>query len=178
MMTENFTSIARPYAMAAFEFALAKNALPAWEIFLADAAAIAKDSRIVQLMGNPKVSRDQLMSLFTDILGSRMDTEQKNFIHLIADHGRFAVLAEIFEQYKTHREEHDKRMTVFLTSAVPLSAEQQAKFAQAMTKRLKLQVSLQCTVDPELLGGAVIRAGDCVIDGSVRGKLHRLTDFI
>lgn len=178
MTTGNFTSIARPYALAAFEYALAQNSLPAWEEFLQTAAVVAQDPLIVRFMASPEVNKAQLAELLCDVLKSEMDTQKSNFISLLAEHKRFAVIPEIAEQFKQHREEHEKKMTVEVVSAVALDAEQKAKLAQALTKRLKLQVALQCSVDSSLLGGAIIRAGDHVIDGSVRGKLNRLNEFI
>lgn len=177
-MTGNFTSIARPYAMAAFEYALAKNALPAWEVFLKNAAMIARNSSALQVMMNPEIKRSQVAALFSDILGSQLSVEQNHFLRLLAEHHRFAVLPEIAEQFILHRAEQEKKVTAHVTSANPLDAEQQAQLAQALTKRLQRQVTLDCKVDPDLLGGVTIRVGDKVIDGSVRGKLHRLVEFI
>lgn len=178
MTTENYTSIARPYAMAAFEYALAKKALPAWEELLQTAAIVAEDPLMVRIMASPEVSTVQLADLFCDVLKSELDDEKKNFIRLLSEHKRFAVLPEITQQFKQHRAEYEKKATVSVTSAVALDAEQKAKLVQTLTKRLQLEVALNCTVDSDLLGGAVIRVGDRVIDGSVRGKLHRMIEFI
>ena len=178
MMTGNFTSIARPYAMAAFEYALAKNALAEWEELLQTAATLAEDPMMSQFMANPGVNQEQLTQLFFDVLNSELDTEKKNFLSLLAENKRFAVLPAIAEQFKLRRAVQEKKTTVEVISAVELTAEQQQRLVQALTKRLNLAVTLNCTIDPSLLGGVVVRVGDKVIDGSVRGKLHRLIDFI
>jgi F-type H+-transporting ATPase subunit delta len=178
MTTENYTSIARPYAMADFEYALAKKALPAWEELLQTAAVVAQDPLMVRFMASPEVTKAQLADLFCDVLTSALDDEKRNFIRLLSLHNRFAVLPEITEQFKQYRAEHEKKATVSVISAVALDAEQKAKLVQKLTKRLQLEVTLECTIDPDLLGGAIIRVGDKVIDGSVRGKLHRMTEFI
>jgi F-type H+-transporting ATPase subunit delta len=177
-MTGSFTSIARPYALAAFEYALAKNALPAWEELLQTAATVAKDPLLIRLMATPEVSKKQLADLFCDVLVSNLDTERKNFITLLSEHKRFAVLPEIADQFRQYRAAHEKKIKVEVTSAVTLNEEQKQKLAEMLAKRFQLQVTLECTVDPELLGGAIIRAGDRVIDGSVRGKLNRMIEFI
>jgi F-type H+-transporting ATPase subunit delta len=177
-MTGNFTSIARPYAFAAFEFALAKNALSAWEELLQAAALVAKDRLVVRLMASPAVNHKQLADLFCDVLASNLDDDRKNFIRLLAEHKRYAVLPEIAEQFVQYRAEHEKKVKVEVTSAIPLDEQQKSKLSQALAKRLQLQVTLACTVDPALLGGAIVRAGDMVIDGSVRGKLNRMIEFI
>jgi F-type H+-transporting ATPase subunit delta len=178
MMTGNVTSIARPYALAAYEYALAKNDLPAWEELLQTAAVVAEDPLIIRLMTIPSINKTQLADLFIDVLASELNDEKKNFIRLLAEHKRYVVLPEIARQFANLRAEHDKKVTVEVSSATPLDAKQQEKLIEALTKRLKLQVALNCNIDPDLLGGAVIRIGDKVIDGSVRGKLQRLFDFI
>ncbi len=177
-MTANFTSIARPYALAAFEHALAKNTVPEWQSVLNKAAIVATDPQLVQFMASPEVETNQLADLFCNVLGSDLVKEQDNFIHLLAEHKRFAVLPEIAKQFKQHGEEHAKQVTVDVTSAVEFTEQQKARLKQVLEKRLKLQVTLACAIDPSLLGGAIIRAGDHVIDGSVRGKLNRLIEFI
>lgn len=177
-MTANFTSIARPYALAAFEYAIANNVLSDWSAMLNQAALIATDTQLGQLMANPKVDANQLADLFCGVLGSRLVKEQANFIHLLAEHKRFVVLPEIAEQFRQYVEKYKKQATVNLVSAVELDEQQKARLKQALEKRLKLQVTLACAVDPDLLGGAIIRVGDSVIDGSVRGKLNRMIEFI
>jgi F-type H+-transporting ATPase subunit delta len=177
-MTGNFTSIARPYALAAFEYALAKNALPAWEELLQSAATVVEDPLIITFMASPEVSAQQLVELFCEVLASQLNEEQKNFIRLLAEHRRFSVLPDIVAQFKQYREAHEKTVTVDVASAIELDEKQKISLSQALEKRLQLKVTLVCTVDPDLLGGAIIRAGDKVIDGSVRGKLNRMIEFI
>lgn len=178
MTTENYTSIARPYALAAFEYALAKKDLAAWDELLQTATVVAKDPLMIRLMNSPKVGNKQLADLFCDVLKSELDEEKENFIRLLSEHKRYAVLPEIADQFKQHRAIYEKKATVQVTSAVVLDAQQKAKLIEKLTKRLQLEVALECTVEPKLLGGAIIRIGDRVIDGSVRGKLHRMVDFI
>jgi F-type H+-transporting ATPase subunit delta len=178
MMTGNVTSIARPYAIAAFECALAKNALPAWQELLQTAAIVSQDPLMIRIMASPDVNKTQLADLFCDVLTSELDAEKKNFICLLAEHKRFPVLPEMAKQFAQLRAEHEKQATVEVVSAVPLDAQQQAKLTEALAKRLHLTVSLTCSVNPELIGGAIVKMGDKVIDGSVRGKLQRLFDFI
>lgn len=174
----NLTSLARPYARAAFEIALSNNALSAWEIFLRDAAFVSEDPRVLRLMKHHSLNEHQLEKFFQEVLAKELDTEKKNFIRLLAENKRFPLLREIAEQFKKRCDLEQKQMAVEVESAVALTAEQKEKLIRALTKRFKLQVSLNASVNPELLGGALIRAGDVVIDGSLRGKLNRLVDFI
>jgi len=178
MMTGNLTSIARPYARAAFEFALEKNALKEWELFLQEAALISQDSHLEKIMSNPDVSQKKITNLFIDVLGKNANEEMKNFIHLLEEHKRLPVFTVIADQFKQLREEHEKHITVEIQSAIELDAKLKEKFIQALSKRFKRSVSLKTVVNPKLLGGALIRAGDEVIDCSVRGKLNRMLEFI
>jgi F-type H+-transporting ATPase subunit delta len=178
MTSGNYTTIARPYAAAAFEYARAEKALPAWETMLHSAANITLNADVARMLASPATTVKQAMDLYTDLLGKQLDTHKKNFIHLLADNDRLTVLPDIAELFKTAREQQDKVIAVQVTSAIPLTDAYRAKLQKALTKRLEREVELECEVDPTMLGGALIRAGDIVIDGSVRGKLTRLNEFI
>lgn len=174
MNTGNMTTVARPYAIAAFENALAKHAVPAWEGMLSSAAQVAQDAAVKSLLISPKLTSEQLSELFCDVLAKQINEEQANFIKLLSENHRLTALPDIFALFTLYREQHEKLISVQVTSAVELDSHYQQKLAAALTKRLQRKVALQYSVDPELLGGAVIRAGDLVFDGSVRSKLNRL----
>lgn len=178
MSNEDMTTIARPYAMAAFEYALAKQELPGWETMLKSAAALAEDKSVARLLAAPNVSAEKLANLFCEILTPVASTEKKNFIRLLAENRRLRVLPNIVKTFEALRAQYEKTLDVQVTSAVDLDANYKKTLADALTKRLHRTVSLQCTVDPNLLGGVVVRAGDLVFDGSVRGKLNRMIEFI
>lgn len=178
MITEKLTTIARPYAIAAFEYALANHDLASWEMMLQTAAAIAQDKKVSGLFDNPQITQKQLADLFCDVLKKMLDAEKKNFIQLLAEYHRLVALPEIAELFVKQREHYEKKITVELTSAIVLDPSRQQKFIDALTRRFKRKVTLECKVDPYLLGGAIIRAGDNVIDGSIRGKLNRLIESI
>jgi F-type H+-transporting ATPase subunit delta len=172
------TSVARPYVAAAFEYALAKNDLSAWESMLNSAAAITQNAAAAALLVNPKITKTQLAEFFCGILSASLNTERTNFIRLLAEKNRLSILPDIAELFKAARALQEKTMTVQVTSAVPLDNAYQQKLIQALTKRLQRQVELQTHVDPALLGGVMVRMNDTVIDGSIRGKLNRLIEFI
>lgn len=178
MITGELTTIARPYAKAAFETALANNALSEWEGMLRSAATLAEQRQVHLLLSNPEMSSHRLTELFVDILEKVLDSERKNLIRLLAENKRLPVLPAIAALFAIYRAEYEKTMDVEVVSAIELSAIYQEKLIQKLTQRLKRRVSLQCKVDPLLLGGAIIRAGDMVIDGSVRGKLNRLLESL
>lgn len=178
MMTEKLTTLARPYALAAFEYALDNHDLAAWEMVLVDAANIVHDKNMLQLLDNPQISQPQLADIFCDVLAKKLDSGKKNFIKLLSEKGRLIALPEILALFNRYREDYEKTITVEITSAVKLDKTFQQKFIDALTRRLKRKVTLHCNVDESLLGGAIIRAGDRVIDGSIRGKLNRMIESI
>lgn len=177
-MTGKMTTIARPYAIAAFESALANNALAAWEALLNAAALVAEDPLVVRVLTNPAVSSKDLEGLFCDVLTSMLDDEKRNFIRLLAEKQRLAALPDIAELFRQYRAEHEKTLSIQVTSAIALESSYQTKLMNSLTKRLQRKVTLECHTDPTLLGGAIVRAGDTVIDGSVRGKLNRLLESL
>ena len=169
----DIATIARPYARAAFEHAHAAGQLAPWGEMLARAGAAVEDERVAALIGNPHVQRADLVALIGEVAGAA-DERSRNFIQLLADNGRLAALPQVAAQFAALRAEVENTVDVTVTSALPLTAEQSDKLAQALTRRLRRTVRLSATVDPSLIGGAVVRAGDFVIDGSLRGRVERL----
>lgn len=178
MMTGNMAVFARPYALAAFETALASNALPAWEGMLNSAAVMVQDESVARLLNSPDIQSTQSATLFCDVLSSVLTPPMSNFIRLLAANKRLPVLPDIAAMFTDYRMQHEKMIQVELVSATPMDATQLQNFVQSLTKRLQRRVSLTNEVDASLLGGAIIKAGDMVIDGSVRGKLNRLLESL
>jgi F-type H+-transporting ATPase subunit delta len=147
------STIARPYAKAAFEEARERGRLGPWSEALRTAAAVISDSRVEALVGNPRVTPEELAALVIGIAGPGLDEEGRNFVRTLADNRRLPLLPEI--------------ATLFDDS-------QRGKLAAALERRLGRSVRLQCATDPALIGGAVLRAGDLMIDGSLRGRLERI----
>lgn len=178
MTTEKLKTIARPYALAAFEYGLEQQDLPGWQVFLRAASQVAEDKSVLKVLDSPKTTTEDQAGLFCAVLDKLLDEKKKNFIHLLAEYGRLTVFPAITALFNSYYEEHQKIVEVEMATAIPLSDAYQAKFVAALTERLKRKVSLHCTVDEALLGGAMVRAGDLVIDGSVRGKLNRLLESL
>lgn len=168
------TTVARPYAQAVFDIAKGGKALPRWSEMLQLAATVAADVRVAALLGNPRVSREGLVKLFLTICGDRLTPEAQNLIRLLVENDRMDVLAEIAALYETYRAEAERTVEARVISAFPVDAAQQQQIAAMLKKRLGREVTLSCETDMSLLGGAVIRAGDLVIDGSVTGQLAKL----
>ena len=172
-MAERIT-IARPYAKAVFQLARRQKRLPQWSEALRVAASIIADARVRPLLGNPGVRTEQLVELVTGVAGKGLDGEARNLIATLAANRRLGFLPEIAARFEQLRAEAERTVEVTLTSAVELSRAQQQQYTAALRKRLDREVHLHCQVDPSLLGGAVVRADDLVIDGSVRAGLAQL----
>lgn len=172
-MAERAT-IARPYAKAAFDYARDAKGLGQWSKGLQAAAAIVADPRVAEATKNPKWDAAQLAGLVTDVAGDSLDDGMRNFVRVLTENHRLLLLPEITEQYEALRAAVENSIDVEVVSAVTLNAAQAEKLAAALSQRFKRQVRMRNSVDSSLLGGAVIRAGDLVIDGSLKGRLERL----
>ena len=167
-------TIARPYARAAFEEARAHERLGPWSEALQVAAEVVRDPRVQSLLGNPRVTPEQLAQLVTGIAGAPLGDKGANFVRTLAVNRRLAYLPEISALFDKLKDAAQGVADVTVTSAAPLDASQQRKLAAAVKKRLKRTVRLHCEIDPALIGGAVLRSGDLVIDGSLRTRLDRI----
>ena len=176
-MAEKVT-IARPYAKAAFEFARERNTFARWSDALRIASAVVADPSVEKLLNSPRVAAAQLVDLIAGVAGDALDEKGKNFLNTLAQNRRLGLLPEIAATYETLRAEIEQVADVHVTSAVPLDAAQRAKLTAALKKRLRREVRLHESVDKTLIGGAVVRSGDMVIDGSLRARLDRLAGEI
>jgi F-type H+-transporting ATPase subunit delta len=166
------STIARPYAKAAFE--AAGGRLGEWSEGLRRAAAVVLDPRVASLLDNPHVTPEQLADLISSIAEPHLDQIGRNFIRALADNHRLECLPEVAARFDVLKADAEGTIEVTLTSAAPLSEPQRRSLAEALERRLRRRVQLRCELDPGLLGGATVRAGDLVIDGSVRSKLERI----
>jgi F-type H+-transporting ATPase subunit delta len=174
-MATDKATIARPYAKAAFEEARANGHLGPWAQALDVASEVVSDARVAQLIGDPEVVPADLAQLIIDVAGARLQEHGRNFLRTLAENHRLAYLPEIAVLFKELKDVEEGVADVTVTSAAPLDQAQQQTLAQALARRLKRQIRLHCETDPKLIGGAVIRAGDLIIDGSLRGKLEQLS---
>ena len=168
------TTIARPYARAVFELARDGRAYDAWQAQLELLAAVARDPQVRRLLSDPKQSPPALAALFVGVGGDALDGAGRNLVQLLAQRKRLAVLPEILTAFIALRREAERIVDVELVSAVPVDAVLQQRFITALEARLGQRVQLKNLTDPTLIGGALVRAGDLVIDASVRGRLERL----
>lgn len=172
-MAEKAT-IARPYAKAAFESARSHHAFDRWSTVLATASSVVQDERVARLLWSPSVTPEQLSGLIGDIVGGALDEQGRNFLATLASNRRLALLPEIATMFEALRADAENTADVQVISAVQLDDAQKQRLAAALRKRLKRDVRLHCEVDASLIGGAIVRAGDFVIDGSLKSRLDRL----
>jgi F-type H+-transporting ATPase subunit delta len=167
---------ARPYARAAFTEAGARARLAPWSAFLARAAAVLQDPQVEPLIGNPRVASGDLVELL--LAAGPADPAAaptwRNFLQLLADNRRLRLLPEIAAQFEQLRADAEQIARVEVISALELTSEQSQQLQAALERRLGRKVQLSAQVDRTLLGGAVVRHGDFVVDGSLRGRIERL----
>ena len=169
------STIARPYAEAVFQTADAAGQLKEWSAMLQTIAIIAADADMQSLIGNTSVNKEQVAQLVVDVAGDVMTDAGCNLVKLLAENRRLDVVAEIAEQFETLKAEAEKTVEAEIVSAMEVSVAQQSMIADKLKARLGREVSLKCRVDESLMGGAIIKAGDMVIDGSVSGQLNKLS---
>ena len=172
------TTLARPYAKAAFEVASQDNALQNWSDLLSLLSSVARQPAVNSVLRDPSLSSGQIATSFEGICSEEIDSKGKNFIRLLAENKRLVLLSEIAELYEALKAERERSLEVKITSAFEISSEIAEKLADALKKRLEREINLTTSVDESLVGGAIIRTGDMVIDSSVRGKLTKLVESI
>lgn len=172
----NLSKIARPYAKAIFELARQKGDLQAWSDSLQLLGAIASDPAVIGLMKDPKYPKEKLDELFLSVQPNALNEDSKNLIHVLGRFHRLSCLPDIASIYEIYRAQAEQVIKVTFLSAVPLDASYQQVVRARLSKRFKREIELDCHIDPTLIGGAIIRIGDEVIDGSVRGRLLSLKE--
>jgi len=169
------STIARPYAEAVFQLAQSSGQLKEWSGMLQTIAHIASDADMRSILGNTSVTKSQVADLIIDVAGKVLTEQGSNLVKLLAENRRLAVMAEIAEQYEALKAEAEKTVEAEVVAASEVSTAQQAEIAAKLKARLGCEVSLKCSVDESLMGGAIIKAGDLVIDGSISGQLNKLS---
>jgi F-type H+-transporting ATPase subunit delta len=172
-MAERAT-IARPYAKAAFAFAQEQGRVREWSDWLATARDVVRSADYRRYASAPDVHTSQLVELVAGVCGERLDAAGRNFLAVLAENGRVDYVADVADRFEELRADSENVAEVELVSAVALDEAQRERLAAALRTRLKRTVRLHCSVDPALVGGAIVRSGDLLIDGSLQGKLARL----
>jgi len=169
------STLARPYAQAIFELANENSQLSQWSQTMQALAMIAADDQMRALVIDPNIPRADVLDIFFTLATDSLTEQGNNLLKLLSENGRLSLLPKIASQYEVLRAEAENVIEAELISAFEVSDEQKATVEKGLQKRLGRTVHLSCCIDPTLIGGAVVRAGDLVIDGSVQARLDSLT---
>ena len=171
-------TVARPYAQAVFELARDAGDFAPWSAMLDFLEKVVADPQMRPLLGDPTIRKGVLAGLLQDICGDRLTAQGRNFIQVLADAGRLALVPQIGLLYEQQRTEAEGVTEVEVISAYPLDDREKQKISSAMAQRLGKQITINARIDKQLIGGVVIRAGDAVIDASVLGRLRQLGNVL
>jgi len=174
----NVTTLARPYAKAAFELAQAENATARWNEMLDLASAAVQEKALAGLLESPHASSSQIVSILSDTAGEAFDDRFKGFLAVLADNKRFSLMPEITALYRELREEADRVLRARVVSAFALDEDQATRLKAALAKRFDREILLETEVDSSVIGGAVVYAGGQVIDGSLKDRLSKLSNSL
>ncbi|OTG96482.1 F0F1 ATP synthase subunit delta [Acinetobacter sp. ANC 3832] len=167
-------TLARPYAKAAFAYATEQNATDDWSNALQVLSAAVQDEAFSAYLNRPELTPVEQVGVFAKILGEQPSAAVSNFLTLLADNGRLALLPEIEAEYEQLKSQNNNTVDVIIESAFPLDSVQEQKLAHALEKRFNSSVKVTVEVNPALIAGVVIRAGDQVIDDSALSKLEKM----
>ena len=176
MAEAELSTIARPYARAAFSYALEHDGgLAAWSRMLGLLAAALAEPVVQAALDDPRLTTEDETGLLVRILGDDLTAEGRNFLEVLAENGRLTLLPTISVQFELLKAHHEKTMEVEVISAFEVSDAQKTELGNALRQKLQREVHLETQVDTSLIGGVIIKTEDTVIDDSVRGRLEKLT---
>ncbi len=168
------STLARPYAEAVFKRALETETTEKWSNTLAFVAAVVNDGEFAAIIDNPKVSNERLLGLLVDICAEHIDTESENFLKLLVQNDRLKLAGHIHALYEEQKAQTEGYVDVDVTTAYAFTKEDEKKFTASLEQTLKKTVRLSVSIDKSLIGGFVAKAGDLVIDGSIKGQLQTM----
>jgi len=172
-MTE-LATLARPYAEAAFKRSKETGNADTWANSLQFLSALMENVDLAAIVKNPRVSKESIQQLLLDICQDQVDSEANNLLKLLIQNGKLQILPNISALYEEYKANDEGYVNVDLFSAYALSKTEQSQYVAMLEKLLNKKVNAVVTVDKSLIGGILAKAGDKVVDGSVRGQLHQL----
>lgn len=176
MAEAEFPTIARPYARAAFSRGLDQtDGLGTWSRMLSLLAAAVSEPIVEEVLDNPTLTTEDETSLILQLMGDGLNQDGQNFVSVLAEYGRLALLPTIAELFELLKANHEKTMDVEVTSAFEVSDQEKIELGAALQRMLQRDINIETEVDKLLIGGVVIRAEDTVIDDSVKGRLEKLS---
>ena len=174
----NVTTLARPYAKAAFELAEADDATGNWTDMLVLASTLVSEESLANLLQSPEVTNNQVLEILASTAGEAFNSRFRDFLSVLTENKRLPLLPEITTLYQRLREEADKLLRVKVVSAYALEENQATRLKDALARRFDREILLESEVDSSVIGGAVVYAGGQVIDGSLRDRLTKLSNSL
>lgn len=168
------TTIARPYARAVYQQATETSSLEDWGNALAFLSAVVADADMDALLDTPQMSSEQKAELMLKVVGDKLNEQQQNLVKLMAENGRLKALCDVAEQFEIFRADAEGKIDAEVVSAFPLSSEQEASITKTLKAKLGREVTITTSIDESLIGGVIIKAGDTIIDGSMKSQLDSL----
>ena len=172
------TTAARPYARAVFEMAESAGSLGEWSEMLGFMGAIADNEQVSQLLATPKMAKQAGADAFVQLCDGKLNEQAKSLVNMLAENDRLSLLSEMSTIYEVLKDEAEGSVEALVTSAKVLTETEEKSISKALKKRLGRDVKIKVSVDETLLGGAIIRAGDLVIDGTLKGRLSKMTSVM
>ena len=169
-------TIARPYANAVFNLAKQEQTLEPWSRMLGILSATSRHPTVHVLLSDPELPAQAKAFRLADVCGEELDDRAKKLLQALADNDRLDLLTEIRQQFEALKAEEEKSLDVEVVSAYDLDDAQRANLVRSLSEKFEKEISIESRVDRSLIGGAIIRAGDVVIDGSIRGRLNKLAE--
>jgi len=171
----DLTTAARPYARAVFEMANEAGGLAKWSNSLGFMGAVASNEKVKALLASPKMAKQAGADAFLKLCDGKLDDKAQNLVRMLAENDRLSLLPEMSVIFETLKDEAEGSVEALVTTAKKLTKAEEDAVSKALKKRLGRDVKLKVSVDKALLGGAIIKAGDLVIDGSLLGRLSKMT---
>lgn len=172
------TTVARPYAKAAFQFADENSSLAEWSEMLGFAAGVVQDEAFAAYLSDPKTTAADQAEALVKVGSDKLNEASQNFVRLLANNKRLQALPEIVVIYEQLKAQKEMSVDVEVTSAFAITDDQANKLAEALKRKLGREINITSEEDKSLIGGVVIRAGDLVLDSSVKGKLAKLAETL
>jgi len=170
----DFTTAARPYANAVYDIANQTSELDSWGDALANLATVVSDVQMSELLNNPEMGKQQKGDMLIQVLGDKLDEQQQNLVKLMAENGRLSIMPDVRDQFEVARAKAENKVEAEVASAFELTAQQTDELVNTLKNKLGCDVTLTTTVDESLIGGVVIKAGDTIIDASMKSQLDSL----
>ncbi len=170
----DFTTLARPYAKAVYDIASQASDLDSWGDALTNLANVVNDDRISELLSSPDMSKQQKGEVVIQVMGDKLNEKQQNLVKLMAENGRLPLMSDVLAQFEVARAKAENKIEAEVVSAFELTADQTSELVTTLKNKLGCDITLTTTVDESLIGGVIIKAGDTIIDASMKSQLDSL----